>query len=211
MDSLFCISEHWTYGRFCWCLCVCSDACQHPPESRAAPTPHLLCCRNQRRQLQPRSWPNNTDCSSFQRSGAYLNLLHYFHLYAWDFHFLKISLPRFLWRQKKNESAESYFHLEISSFLSNYSGGVSEYFISDQEENPKIIFSLFRSLSGTGSVLFITWYPCTSQSFFEFSQENRFFFIFKGVKKILKCVLLKCCSFYFQCIIRASVLTLLNV
>lgn len=56
----------------------------------------------------------------------------------------------------KNESAESYFHLEISSFLSNYSGGVSEYFISDQKENPKIIFSLFRSLSGTRPVLFIT-------------------------------------------------------
>lgn len=57
--------------------------------------------------------------------------------------------------EKKNESAESYFHLEISSFLSNYSGGVSEYFISDEKGNPKIIFSLFRSLSATRTVLFI--------------------------------------------------------
>lgn len=32
---------------------------------------------------------------------AYLNLLHYSHLYAWDFHFFKISLPRGSLRDRK--------------------------------------------------------------------------------------------------------------
>lgn len=146
-----------------WCVAVSFVAvvrlqpcCQHPPESRAAPRPASFMLEIDGDSNTVRSLAKQHELQFISKVSAYLSLLHYCHLYAWDFHLKKkISLPSFLWRQK-NESAESYFHLGISSFLSNYRGGVSEYFISDQEENPKIIFSLFRSLSGRRIALFFT-------------------------------------------------------
>jgi len=66
---LFNISEQWTYGRYYQRWCICGHAYQHPPESRAAPKPaSFMLWKLMETATQPAPWPNNMECSSFQRS-----------------------------------------------------------------------------------------------------------------------------------------------
>lgn len=153
-------------SRLFWCCCVFAAMLSTSTREQSSSNTHIFHARNRWRQLHSQILGQTTWIAVHfkgQRIFKFASLLPPLCL-RFSFKKKKISLPRFLYRQK-NESAESYFHLGISSFLSNYRGGVSEYFISDQDENPKIILSLFRSLTGRRTALFFYLIMCSSQSF----------------------------------------------